>query len=120
VASPKVSGKPRSRVRGNEQETINLSEADKQRQMQRAEGVLARLQLIAEALAEGLRRGAEAINTEGGKGCGWPAGCRAVKCGREFGKLAKTNNTMTCLLNDQLSELQWQPLPRPMERFQQP
>ncbi|WP_022963874.1 SPFH domain-containing protein [Halopseudomonas pelagia] len=77
---------------GMKQETINLSEADKQRQINEAEGRAREIQLIAEATAEGLRRVAEAINTEGGKDA---VGLRvAEQYVREFGKLAKTNNTM--------------------------
>ncbi|MBQ0743606.1 MAG: paraslipin [Pseudomonas sp.] len=77
---------------GVKQETINLSEADKQRQINEAEGRAREIQLIAEATAEGLRRVAEAINTEGGKEA---VGLRvAEQYVREFGKLAKTNNTM--------------------------
>ena len=77
---------------GMKQETINLSEADKQRQINEAEGRAREIQLIAEATAEGLRRVAEAINTEGGKDA---VGLRvAEQYVREFGQLAKTNNTM--------------------------
>jgi regulator of protease activity HflC (stomatin/prohibitin superfamily) len=77
---------------GMKQETINLSEADKQRQINEAEGRAREIQLIAEATAEGLRRVAEAINTEGGKDA--VALRVAEQYVREFGKLAKTNNTM--------------------------
>lgn len=77
---------------GMKQETINLSEADKQRQINEAEGRAREIELIAEATAQGLRRVAEAINTEGGKDA---VGLRvAEQYVREFGKLAKTNNTM--------------------------
>lgn len=77
---------------GVKQETINLSEADKQRQINEAEGRAREIQLIAEATAEGLRRVAEAINTQGGKDA--VALRVAEQYVREFGKLAKTNNTM--------------------------
>ena len=77
---------------GVKQETINLSEADKQRQINEAEGRAREIELIAEATAEGLRRVAEAINTEGGKDA--VALRVAEQYVREFGKLAKTNNTM--------------------------
>lgn len=77
---------------GMKQETINLSEADKQRQINEAEGRAREIQLIAEATAEGLRRVAEAINTQGGKDA--VALRVAEQYVREFGKLAKTNNTM--------------------------
>jgi regulator of protease activity HflC (stomatin/prohibitin superfamily) len=77
---------------GMKQETINLSEADKQRQINEAEGRAREIELIAEATAEGLRRVAEAINTQGGKDA--VALRVAEQYVREFGKLAKTNNTM--------------------------
>lgn len=77
---------------GMKQETINLSEADKMRQINEAEGKAREIELIAEATAEGLRRVAEAINTEGGQEA---VGLRvAEQYVREFGKLAQTNNTM--------------------------
>ncbi len=77
---------------GVKHETINLSEADKQRQINEAEGRAREIELIAEATAEGLRRVAEAINTQGGKDA--VALRVAEQYVREFGKLAKTNNTM--------------------------
>ncbi|MCL5042645.1 MAG: paraslipin [Gammaproteobacteria bacterium] len=77
---------------GMKQETINLSEADKMRQINEAEGKAREIELIAEATAEGLRRVALAINTDGGQEA---VGLRvAEQYVREFGKLAQTNNTM--------------------------
>lgn len=77
---------------GVKQETINLSEAEKQRQINEAEGRAREIELIALATAEGLRQVAEAINTPGGKDA---VGLRvAEQYVEEFGKLAKTNNTM--------------------------
>ncbi|HEC52042.1 hypothetical protein LCGC14_0259860 [marine sediment metagenome] len=77
---------------GQKQETINLSEADKLRQINEAEGKAREIELIATATAEGLRRVAEAINTEGGQAA---VSLRvAEQYVKEFGKLAKTNNTM--------------------------
>lgn len=77
---------------GVKQETINLSEADKQRQINEAEGKAREIELIATATAEGLRRVAEAINTEGGKDA---VSLRvAEQYVKEFGKLAQANNTM--------------------------
>ena len=77
---------------GQKQETINLSEADKLRQINEAEGKARQIELIATATAEGLRRVAEAINTEGGQAA---VSLRvAEQYVKEFGKLAKTNNTM--------------------------
>ncbi len=77
---------------GMKQETINLSEADKMRQINEAEGKAREISLIAEATADGLRRVAEAINTQGGKDA--VALRVAEQYVHEFGKLAKTNNTM--------------------------
>lgn len=77
---------------GQKQETINLSEAEKQRQINEAEGRARQIELIAQATAEGLRQVAEAINMPGGKDA---VGLRvAEQYVEEFGKLAKTNNTM--------------------------
>ncbi len=77
---------------GIKQETINLSEADKQRQINEAEGKARQIELVAGATAEGLRLVAEAINTPGGKDA---VSLRvAEQYVNEFGKLAKTNNTM--------------------------
>ena len=77
---------------GQKQETINLSEADKMRQINEAEGKAREIELIATATAEGLRRVAEAINTQGGQEA---VSLRvAEQYVKEFGKLAQTNNTM--------------------------
>ena len=77
---------------GQKQETINLSEAEKQRQINEAEGRARQIELIAQATAEGLRQVAEVINMPGGKDA---VGLRvAEQYVEEFGKLAKTNNTM--------------------------
>ena len=77
---------------GMKQETINLSEADKLRQINEAEGKAAEIGLIAQATADGLRAVAQAINTAGGKDA--VALRVAEQYVHEFGKLAKTNNTM--------------------------
>lgn len=77
---------------GIKQETINLSEADKLRQINEAEGKAREIELIADATALGLRRVAEAITSEGGKDA--VALRVAEQYVREFGNLAKTNNTM--------------------------
>ncbi|UZJ45314.1 paraslipin [Marinimicrobium sp. C6131] len=77
---------------GQKQETINLSEAEKLRQINEAEGKAREIEMIATATAEGIRRVAEAINLEGGKDA---VNLRvAEQYVREFGKLAKENNTM--------------------------
>lgn len=86
---------------GQKQETINLSEAEKMRQINEAEGKSTEIELIAGATAEGLRRVAEAINNDGGKEA---VGLRvAEQYVREFGKLAKENNTM--ILPAELSDI---------------
>ena len=77
---------------GMKQETINLSVADKERQINEAEGKAKQIELVAQATAEGLRLVAEAINTQGGKDA--VALRVAEQYVNEFGKLAKTNNTM--------------------------
>lgn len=77
---------------GQMQETINLSEAEKTKQINEAQGRAEEIMLIAEATATGLRNVASAINE--------PGGLQAVNLRvaeqwvSEFGKLAKTNNTM--------------------------
>ena len=77
---------------GIKQETINLSEAEKIRQINEAEGRAQEIKLIAQATAEGIRLVAEAINQEGGKDA--VALRVAEQYVKEFGKLAKENNTM--------------------------
>lgn len=77
---------------GQKQEVINLSEAEKLKQINEAEGRAKQIELIAVATAEGLRKIAEAIETPGGKDA---VSLRiAEQYVGEFGKLAKTNNTM--------------------------
>jgi len=49
-----------------------------------------------------------------------PAGLPSSMCG-EFGKLAKTNNTMIlACLTEPISEAQWQPITKTMEKRQTP
>ncbi|RUO36497.1 SPFH domain-containing protein [Aliidiomarina sanyensis] len=77
---------------GNRQEIINLSEAEKQKQINEAEGRAKEIQLIAVATAEGLRNIASAINEPGGQEA---VNLRiAEQYVKEFGKLAKENNTL--------------------------
>ena len=77
---------------GQKQEVINLSEADKMRQINEAEGRAKEIELIAIATAEGLRRIASAIQEPGGQQA---VNLRvAEQYVKEFGNLAKTNNTM--------------------------
>ena len=86
---------------GIKQETINLSEADKQRQINEAEGKARQIELVAQATAEGLRLVGDAITTPGGKDA--VALRVAEQYVNEFGKLAKTNNTM--ILPAELSDI---------------
>lgn len=77
---------------GERQEAINLSEAEKLRQINEAEGRAEEIRLIAEATAKGLSAVAEALNQPGGEQA---VNLRvAEQWVGEFGKLAKTNNTM--------------------------
>ncbi|MDO9319863.1 MAG: stomatin-like protein [Gammaproteobacteria bacterium] len=77
---------------GQKQEVINLSEADKMRQINEAEGRAKEIELIAIATAEGLRKIAAAIQEPGGQQA---VSLRvAEQYIKEFGNLAKTNNTM--------------------------
>jgi regulator of protease activity HflC (stomatin/prohibitin superfamily) len=77
---------------GQQQETINLSEADKMRQINEAEGRAKEIELIAHATADGLRKIAAAIVEPGGKDA---VSLRiAEQYVKEFGNLAKVNNTM--------------------------
>lgn len=86
---------------GERQEVINHSEAEKLRQINEAEGRAREILLIADATARGLERVAQAINQDGGKEA---VSLRvAEQYVQEFGKLAKTNNTM--ILPAELSDI---------------
>ena len=71
---------------------IEVSEGEKMKRINEAEGRAAEIERIASATAEGIRRIAESINMPGGK--------EVVQLQvaqdyiKEFGKLAQTNNTM--------------------------
>ena len=77
---------------GAKQETIKASEARRQQQINEAEGQAAAILAVATATAEGLRRVADAMRTEGG--------LEAVQLRvaeqyiAQFGQLARTNNTL--------------------------
>jgi regulator of protease activity HflC (stomatin/prohibitin superfamily) len=77
---------------GKKQQVIKESEATRQRQINEAEGQAQAIQAIATATAEGLRKVADAINH--------PGGAEAVQLRvaeqyvSEFGKLARTTNTV--------------------------
>lgn len=77
---------------GEKIQIINLSEAQKQKQINEAEGKAREIQMLAEATAQGIERIATAINQPGGKEA---VSLRiAEQYVREFGNLAKANNTM--------------------------
>jgi len=77
---------------GHKQEVINMSQAEKQKQINEAEGRAKEIELIANATAEGLQKIALAIKEEGGlEAMNLRIAEQYVK---EFGNLAKTNNTM--------------------------
>ncbi len=81
-----------NRAEGDKQEAIAKSEGEKMKRINEAEGRSQEILLVAEAQARGIRQVASAINEQGGT--------QAVNMQlaqqylNEFGKLAKTNNTM--------------------------
>lgn len=81
-----------NRAEGDKQEAIAKSEGEKMKRINEAEGRSREILLVAEAQANGIRQVASAINDQGG--------IHAVNMQlaqqylNEFGKLAKTNNTM--------------------------
>lgn len=81
-----------NRAEGLRQERIAVSEGEKQKRINEAEGKAAQIELIAKATAEGIRQIAAVIKE--------PGGTDAVQLRiaeqylQEFGKLAKTNNSM--------------------------
>jgi regulator of protease activity HflC (stomatin/prohibitin superfamily) len=77
---------------GQKQQVIKASEATRQRQINEAEGQANAIQAIAAATAEGIRKVAEAIRSEGGVEA---VQLRvAEKYVEQFGHLAKTTNTV--------------------------
>ena len=81
-----------NRAEGDRQEMIARSEGDKQRRINEAEGRAVEIQRVAEATAEGIHKIAAAINDKGGADA---VNLRiAEQYLTEFGKLAKTNNSM--------------------------
>jgi regulator of protease activity HflC (stomatin/prohibitin superfamily) len=81
-----------NRAEGLRQEAIQVSEGEKQKRINEAEGQAQEILLVADATAEGIRKVAEAVNLPGG-----PEAMNlkvAQQYVSEFGKLAKTNNTM--------------------------
>ncbi|MGV3588090.1 MAG: SPFH domain-containing protein, partial [Adhaeribacter sp.] len=81
-----------NRAEGEKSQMIAVSEGEKQRRINEAEGRAAEIERIASATAQGIREIAMAINAEGGMNA---VNLRvAEQYLNEFGKLAKTNNTM--------------------------
>jgi regulator of protease activity HflC (stomatin/prohibitin superfamily) len=81
-----------NRAEGDKQEMIARSEGEKERRVNEAVGKASEIELVATATAKGIREIAMAINAEGGMNA---VNLRvAEQYLTEFGKLAKTNNTM--------------------------
>jgi regulator of protease activity HflC (stomatin/prohibitin superfamily) len=81
-----------NRAEGVKQETIAFSEGEKQRRINEASGRASEIELVAVATAKGIREIALSINEEGGMNA---VNLRiAEQYLSEFGKLAKTNNSM--------------------------
>lgn len=81
-----------NRADGDRQELIARSEGEKQRRINEAEGRAAEIEKVAVATALGLKEIAASINAKGGSDA---VNLRiAEQYIGEFGKLAKTNNTM--------------------------
>jgi len=81
-----------NRAEGEKQEAIAKSEGEKQRRINEASGTAAQIELVAIATAKGISEIAKSINEEGGMNA---VNLRiAEQYLTEFGKLAKTNNSM--------------------------
>jgi len=81
-----------NRAEGDRQEMIARSEGEKQKRINEAEGRAEEIQKVAEATANGIRAIAKAINEKGGENA---VNLRiAEQYLGEFGKLAKTNNSI--------------------------
>jgi regulator of protease activity HflC (stomatin/prohibitin superfamily) len=81
-----------NRAEGDRQEMIARSEGEKQRMINEASGTAAEIEMVAVATAIGIKEIAKSINEEGGMNA---VNLRiAEQYLTEFGKLAKTNNTM--------------------------
>jgi regulator of protease activity HflC (stomatin/prohibitin superfamily) len=81
-----------NRAEGDRQEMIARSEGEKQRRINEAEGRAVEILKVAEATANGIREIAKAINEKGGINA---VNLRiAEQYLNEFGKLAKTNNSI--------------------------
>ena len=81
-----------NRAEGQKREMIEKSEGEKQKRINEAEGRAEEIQKVAEATANGIRAIAKAINEKGGVNA---VNLRiAEQYLGEFGKLAKTNNSI--------------------------
>jgi regulator of protease activity HflC (stomatin/prohibitin superfamily) len=90
-----------NRAEGDKQEMIERSEGEKQKRINEAIGRAEEIERIAEATAKGIREIAAAINEEGGINA---VNLRvAEQYINEFGKLAKTNNSI--IIPSNLSDL---------------
>jgi len=81
-----------NRAEGDKQEAIAKSEGEKMKRINEAEGRSQEILLVAQAQATGIERVATAINAQGGSAAVNMQ--LAQQYLGEFGKLAKTNNTM--------------------------
>jgi len=81
-----------NRAEGDKQEMIARSEGEKMRKINEASGTASEIEMVAIATAKGITEIAKSINAEGGMNA---VNLRvAEQYLNEFGKLAKTNNTM--------------------------
>ena len=81
-----------NRAQGDKQELIARSEGEKQKRINEAEGRAAEIEKVAEATSNGIKKIAAAINEEGGMNA---VNLRiAEQYLKEFGNLAKKNNTI--------------------------
>lgn len=81
-----------NRAEGEKQQAIAISEGEKMKRINEAGGRAQEILLVAEAQASGIRQVASAINDQGGMNAVNMQ--LAQQYLNEFGKLAKTNNTM--------------------------
>ncbi|MFQ5628851.1 MAG: SPFH domain-containing protein [bacterium] len=90
-----------NRAEGDKQEMIARSEGEKQKRINEADGKAAEIERVAAATANGIRDIAAAINERGGQDA---VNLRvAEQYIQEFGKLAKTNNSI--IIPSNLSDL---------------
>ena len=90
-----------NRAEGDKQEMIERSEGEKQKRINEAIGRAEEIERVAEATAKGIREIASAINEQGGVNA---VNLRvAEQYINEFGKLAKTNNSI--IIPSDLSDL---------------